>query len=233
MANKVKGKKVFISYKHADTDVQKLPNTLNTTARDYVNLLQEMFEDTPHIYKGEEDDNDLSRFKNSTIESKLRNKIYDSTVTIILISNNMWDKTIPEDDQWIPWEISYSLKEYKREGRTSLSNALLAVVLPDKNESYEYFIKDNSCPTCNCRSLSINKLFRMIKENMFNVKESKIKRSDCPNHSSDSKPYIGYSSYIHSVKWLDFIKDDVSIDKYLKIALDINERIGDYGMTYE
>jgi len=233
MANKVKGKKIFISYKHKDADVLKLPDIIETTARDYVNVLQEMFEETPHIFKAEEDDNDLSKFKDITIESKLRDKIYDSTVTLILISKNMWDKTVPEDEQWIPWEISYSLKKYKREGRASLSNALLAVVLPDKNGTYEHYMQDNSCPTCKCRSLSRHKLFRMMKENMFNIKESKVQRSDCANHPSDSKPYIGYSSYIHSVKWDDFAKDDISIDKYLKIALDINERIGDYSMTYE
>ena len=233
MGNKVKGKKVFISYKHADTDVLKLPNIFNTTARDYVNVLQEMFEETPHIYKGEEDDNDLSRFKDSTIESKLRNKIYDSTVTIILISNNMWDKTYPEDDQWIPWEISYSLKEYKREGRASLSNALLAVVLPDKNGSYDYYIQENTCATCNCRSLSTYKLFRMLRKNMFNIKKSKEQRSNCANHADDSKPYIGQSSYVCSVKWADFSIDDTSIYKYLKIALDVNEKINDYDITYE
>lgn len=233
MINKVKGKKVFISYKHADSDVQQLPNIINTTVRDYVNILQDMFEDTPHIYKGEEDDNDLSKFKDSTIESKLRNKIYDSSVTIILISNNMWDKTITEDKQWIPWEITYSLKEYKREGRASLSNALLAVVLPNRNGSYEYFIQENSCPNCKCRSLSRYKLFRMLRENMFNIKKNKEQRSDCSNHPIDSKPYIGYSSYIHSVKWEDFSKDDASIDRFLKIALDINERIEDYEITYE
>ncbi len=233
MGNKVKGKKVFVSYKHSDSDVLMLPNIFNTTARDYVNLIQEMFEETPHIYKGEEDDNDLSKFKDSTIESKLRNKIYDSTVTIVLISKNMWDKSLPEDDQWIPWEISYSLKEYKREGRASLSNALLAVVLPDKTGSYEYYIQDDTCPTCKCRSLSIYKLFRMLNKNMFNIKKSKEQRSNCNNHDENSKPYVGHSSYIYSVKWSDFSIDDVSIDKYLKIALDINEKINDYDITYE
>lgn len=233
MANKVKGKKVFISYKHADEDVQQLPEIFNTTARDYVNILQDMFEYTPHIYKGEEDDNDLSKFKDSTIESKLRNKIYDSSVTIVLISNNMWDKTFDEDEQWIPWEISYSLKEFKREGRASLSNAMLAVVLPDRNGSYEYFIRENSCPTCKCRSLSTYKLFRILRENMFNIKKSKEQRSGCTNHPSEKKPYIGHSSYIYSVKWSEFAQNDESIEKFLKIALDINKRIGDYDITYE
>ncbi len=233
MATKVKGKKVFISYKHYDANVMKFPNIYQTTARDYVNKLQEMFEDTPHIFKAEEDDNDLSKFKDDTIASKLRDKIYDSSVTIVLISPNMWDKSKLEEDQWIPWEISYSLKEHKRNGRKSLTNAILAVVLPDQNGSYEYFIQDNSCPTCKCRSLSTYKLFRMIRKNMFNIKESKEQRSTCINHTADTKPFIGYSSYIYSVKWIDFAKDDLSIDLNLKIALKINENIEDYIITKE
>lgn len=233
MGNKVQGKKVFVSYKHSDSDVLMINGILDSTARDYVNQIQDMFEETPHIYKGEEDDNDLSRFKDSTIESKLRNKIYDSTVTIVLISKNMWDKSLSEEEQWIPWEISYSLKEYKREGRTSLSNALLAVVLPDRNGSYDYYIQDDSCSYCKCRSLSTNKLFRILRENMFNIKKSKEQRSNCLNHDENSKPYLGHSSYIYSVKWSDFAVDDVSVNKYLKIATDINEKIDDFDITFE
>jgi hypothetical protein len=230
------GNKVFISYKYGDTDVLKLGG-INwpeiTKVRDYVNYLQDKFEETPHIFKAEDDDNDLRRFKDSTIESKLRDKIYDSSITIILISSNMWDKFILEEDQWIPWEISYSLKEHSREGRASRTNALLAVVLPDKNGSYEYYIQENTCPTCNCRSLSTHSLFRMLRENMFNIKESKAKRSDCYNHSTEGKPYIGQSSYIYSVKWNDFAVDKASIDRYLTIAKEINERIGDYDIIYK
>ncbi|MBP8114663.1 MAG: TIR domain-containing protein [Chitinophagaceae bacterium] len=227
------GKKVFISYKFGDTDVQKLGNIVNTRVRDYVNFLQDKFEETPHIFKAEDDDNDLSRFKDATIESKLRDKIYDSTVTVILISKNMWDKSKAEDEQWIPWEVSYSLKVHARDGRVSGSNALLAVVIPDITGSYEHFIQDNSCPTCKCRSLSRYKLFRILRENMFNIKKSMVQLSDCPNHPSENKPFIGHSSYIYSVKWSDFIKDNASITNYLKIAMDINDKIDNYDLVKE
>jgi hypothetical protein len=136
------GSKVFISYKYSDNSVQQLKsrgNLSTTTARDYVDLIQEEFKrDNHHINKGEKDGEKLDDFKKETIRSKLADKIFDSSVTIVLISPKMKDSRKAEQDQWIPWEIAYSLRNKSRSAKKSKLNAILLVVLPDKSGSYNY-----------------------------------------------------------------------------------------------
>ena len=215
-------RKIFVTYKHSDEHVDPIND--GTTARAYVDELINLF-DEDEIYKGEGDE-DLSEFKDETIASHLKEKIYDSSVTIVLISPNMKVDDEQESNQWIPWEISYSLKEITRNGRTSQTNAVLAVVLPDQNSSYSHYIEDNACLFCSCRNLDTNKLFKMLRDNMFNIKQPTF--NNCSNHTNDNRVYIGFSSYIHSVKWCDFIQDK---EKYLKIAEDIRDNIDDYNIT--
>lgn len=220
------GRKIFVTYKFGDTNVLALENITVTKVRDYVNVLQTLIKDEDHINKGENDDESLANFKDSTIESKLRNKIYDSSITIAVVSKGMKDTWLAERNQWMPWEISYSLKEHARDGRTSQTNAMLAVVLPDENGSYGYYIEEDTCTACHCRTLKTEFLFRIMRENMFNIKSPE--RSDCTNHDSTSKPYLGYSSYIHSVKWSDFKLD---INEQIDIAYEIHSKIDDYDIT--
>lgn len=136
------GRKIFVSYKYWDNDVYAVPNITSDTpkVRDYVSWLEKKFnERSDHKYKGEHDNEDLSNKSEDYIWSKLKDKIYDSSITIVLISPNMKEPHKWEKSQWIPWEISYSLKEIPRNGYTSKTNAILAVILPDKNNQYNYY----------------------------------------------------------------------------------------------
>ena len=136
------GNKVFISYKYSDNSVQQLrPYDFlhTTTARDYVDIIQNKFDrDGIHINKGENDNESLADFKTETIRSRLADKIFDSSVTIVLISPHMKDSCKLEKDQWIPWEIAYSLRSKHREDNKSKRNAILLVILPDRNGRYDY-----------------------------------------------------------------------------------------------
>lgn len=213
--------KIFASYKYSDSKVLSLPNNKETTARHYVDELEKLLEDEDHIFKGEDDGEDLGTLADATIGSKLGDKIFDSSVTIVLISKGMKESS-PETDQWIPWEISYSLKEQSREGGNSKTNAVLAVILPDENGSYEFFMYHN--PECNSTTYCTNDLFQILSKNMFNLKDKESNSRLC----NGSRIYSGYHSYIYSVKWENFTGN---VNTYIEIANTIRQNIDKYELT--
>lgn len=217
------GHKIFISYKYGDTSVQRLPRTSlwePTIVRHYVDEIQTRLKVGDHINKGELDGEDLSMFKDETIASKLRDKIYDSSVTVVLISPRMKDADTPEKDQWIPWEISYSLREVPRADRVSRTNALLGVVLPDVNGSCEYVFSDRHCCQTGCVHINTTNLFSIIRDNTFNRKRP-------PVHTCARQDTIwDYPfSYMHIVSWPTFIGD---MDKAINDAIAIRDRISEF-----
>src|SRR5690606_1518906 len=224
------GRKVFVSYKYADTQVQDLNvyevttwngrQKVQTKARHYVDELAKILDNEDHIYKGEDDGESLAGFSDETIASKLRDKIYDSSITIVLVSKGM--KTYEaEKDQWIPWEISYSLKEYTRGDRTSLSNGIIAVVLPDEYGSYSYFLNHDS--VCNCTNYNTPFLFQILRDNMFNKKVP-----DTYVCSNGSIIHRGEFSYIKAIKWEEFKSNP---NYYLDKAIEIRDNKESYNIT--
>jgi hypothetical protein len=221
------GYKIFVTYKYKDERVARLKNAYyeqvgfemrwnyrNTRVRDYVDILQDII-GREHINLGERDGESLEEFKDSTIETALKKKIFQSSVTIVMISKGMKEVGISEDDQWIPWEVSYSLREVTRDDQTSQMNAVLGVVLPDEGGTYDWYYTNN--PRCNSIAHHTAQLFRILKENMFNIKEKKFRECE------GSKIYIADEpSFIKTIDWDSFIQGD-NYNNYIEKAIEIKD----------
>ncbi|KUO72870.1 MAG: hypothetical protein APF81_26710 [Desulfosporosinus sp. BRH_c37] len=223
------GRKIFISYKYRDNSVQNLVGKFgNAIVRDYVNILEDLFSNSDHIFKAEHDDEDLSNLSDETIWESLKDRIYDSSLTIVLISPNMKEKGSSENQQWIAQEVSYSLKAISRTNKsskyiTSRENAIIAVVLPDKMGSYSYFINAQSCCSNGCTKYHSDVTFEIIAKNIFNQKVPNIKIC-----ADGSKIHYGDYSYIQVVRWSDFIS---AKEHYLDKACEIQSNLEKYEIT--
>lgn len=224
------GKKIFVSYKYSDSQVKNLSFYENSTVRDYVTKFEEILDPSDNIYKGESDDEDLSNLLEDTIWQKLKDRIYDSSVTVIFISSGMKESGKADKEQWIPWEISYSLKEVSRKNKngdavTSRSNAMVAVVLPDANGSYSYYLEGKNCCVNGCTTHHTDKLFTIIRKNKFNLKAANKKVCD-----AGSTIWYGENSYIKAVKWSDFIQ---KYSTYIESACKRQDNIDNYEICKE
>lgn len=227
------GRNIFISYKYGDTKVPDLnkketidfygsPVSISreTRVRDYVDELQGILDAADNINLGEKDGESLEEFADSTIATSLKNKIFRSSITIVMVSKGMKDYTKIERNQWIPWEISYSLREVTRADKTSRANAVLVVVLPDEFNSYSWYLTYDS--ECNCTHHNTSLLFKIIRENMFNEKN--------PNRNICNGYYVysGEYSYIKNVKWSDFINNP---NYYIEQSIRIRNNKHNYNVT--
>lgn len=224
---------IFISYKYGDTLVADLESRFiesvggrlvyrDTRVRDYVDQLQRFLKHDDHINLGEKDGESLAEFTDSTIQTKLKGKIRQSSITIVLISKGMKEDWRPENEQWIPWEVSYSLRETTIMGRKSNRNAILGVVLPDENNSYDWYYSEN--PECSSTTHHTGQLFEMLKENMFNLKNPEIR--EC----NGSKIMEGEFSYIKTAKWSNFID---SSNWYIEKAIEIRDKADEYDLKIQ
>jgi hypothetical protein len=219
------GRKFFISYKYADNSVYRIDNQL-TTVRTYVDLLIAKIKngDEEHKYEGERNNEDLSKLSEDYIWQLLRNKLYDTTLTIVLISPQMKEYNKADIEQWIPWEIRYSLQNSSRDGRTSSTNALLGVVLPDTNNQYTYFVNSY---TCSCGKMtytlfSVNVIFNIMAKHICNRKSPVI--HPCSQYSNQ-QIHTNNPSYMPIVCWEEFYKNP---QPHIDNALVIRDRLSEY-----
>ena len=224
---------IFISYKYYDTQVRDLNKKQlgfkngnfelvprNTRVRDYVDYLQSHLREENHINLGEKDGESLAEFSNTTIRTSLKAKIRQSSITLVLLSKGMVDHAKAERDQWVPWELSYSLRSTTVENRKSHRNAVLGIVLPDEMDSYEWYYSENH--ECNSVTHNTHKLFSILRNNMFNLKNPSLR--ECRG----SVIHEGEFSYIKTVKWMDFI---LQSEVYIELAIQIRDQAGLYDIS--
>ena len=93
--------KTIVSYKYSE-------------AQDLRDKIIEVLGDDATYYKGETSESpDLTDTSTENIKNKLKDMMYDTFVTIVIISLNMILSN------WIDWELEYCLKNIKRKDRTS------------------------------------------------------------------------------------------------------------------
>lgn len=238
------GHRIFISYKYYDTNVyQKIEHRLFNenlkrsllTPRDYVDVLSEYLDNhSPHYCKAEDDNNDLSQLSDDAIWEILKDKIYDSTMTIVIISPNMKEANKKDREQWIPWEIKYSLDNNTRHNSagneiSSHTNAMLAIVLPDKDNSYSYYFENKKCCNNGCRLNKTNTLFNILRRNTFNKKKNEMQY----NCFIGDTIYKGDAhSYIPFVKWCDVDSKD-KLEKAIEHSYEIQSKKEQYDISHE
>ena len=137
-------RKIFLSYKYMDNDVRALPDVVSPTwPCNYANYLCQYFLSREITYKCNQQDLDLSRMSNNRIEQSVFSRMEDSDMTIVLVSPNMKLHYKKERNQWIPWHVYCSLLKRKRRDGSHYNNAVLALVLPDRNGDYGYYHQRN------------------------------------------------------------------------------------------
>lgn len=188
--------KTFISYKYSE-------------ARDLRDRIIDALGDDATYYKGETSDSpDLTDTSTENIKKNLRNMMYDTSVTIVIISPNM------KNSKWIDWEIEYCLKSITRKDRTSHTNGVVGVIMK-YNGGYSWFKSTNhNDDGCSSVSYDETKVYGIINNNRFNQNPKVYSCSKCKTVDALTGSYIAY------VQEDDFLANP---SKYINNAYDKSE----------
>ena len=188
--------KTFISYKYSE-------------ARNLRNSIIDALGDDAIYYQGETSISpDLSDTSTENIKKNLTDMMYDTSVTIVIISPNV------KNSNWIDWEIEYSLKNITRKGRTSHTNGVVGVIMKF-NGGYSW-LKTTSTNGDGCTSSSYDesKVYSIINNNRFNQNPKKYSCDICKTVNALTGSYIAY------VEEETFLSDP---QKYIDNAYDKSE----------
>lgn len=166
--------KTFISYKYSEA----------CGLRD--RIIRAMGDDASY-YQGETSDSpDLTDTSTENIKRNLREMMYNTSVTIVIISPNM------KKSKWIDWEIEYCLKKITRKNRTSHRNGIVGVIMK-VNGGYDWFrYNEANQDGCTVRCYHEEKVFDIISNNRGNQNPVKYSCNICKSINPLMGSYISY-----------------------------------------
>lgn len=166
--------KTFISYKYSEA--QKL--------RD--DIIRALGQDATY-YQGETSESpDLTDTSTENIKRVLRDMMYNTSVTIVIISPHM------KESKWIDWEIEYCLKNNTRKDRTSHTNGVVGVIMK-YNGGYDWFINHfMNCHGSPVVNYNNEYLYPIIYNNHFNSNPPQWHCSYCKTYDWLNGSYIEY-----------------------------------------
>ena len=196
--------KTFISYKYSE-------------AQDLRDDIIDALGENATYYQGETSDSpDLTDYTTETIREHLKDMIFSTTVTIVILSPNM------TKSKWIDWEIEYSLREYSRNGKASKSNGIVAVI-KKINGGYDW-IKRITYNEDGHTAIQYDefKMYDIINKNRFNQYPKEYSCSKCKTVDALT------GSYIAIVTEDDFLDDP---NKYIENAYDKCRNLSNYKIS--
>lgn len=198
-------RETFIAYKYSEA----------TELRD--EILEKLGNDARY-YQGETAESpDMSGDKIDRIKNSLKNMIFQTSVTIVIISPNL------KNSDWVDWEIQYSLKEYKRQSTTSRTNGIIGVVMK-YNGGYDWLISSSQkTDGCTTRYIDNSKLYDIIKGNRYNLNtDDKYSCRTCQSFDQLN------GSYIALVDEKTFLNNP---SHYIENAYDKSKATKNYNLT--
>lgn len=188
--------KTFISYKWSEAQ----------DLRD--RIIDAMGEDSTY-FKGETSDSpDLTDTSTENIKKHLRDMMFDTSVTIVILSPHI------KESKWIDWEIEYCLKLETRKDRTSRRNGVVGVIMK-VDGSYDWFKYSVQKPDgCKENNYHTYLMYDIINNNRFNQNPVQYHCETCKSYDALTGSYI---SFVEEDEFLSHI------DKYIDNAYDKSE----------
>lgn len=197
-------RKTFISYKYSE-------------AKDLRNNIIDALGKDAQYYQGETSESpDKTDTSTENIKRILKDMMYDSSVTIVIISPHM------KESKWIDWEIEYSLKAISRDGRTSRTNGVVCVVMK-VNGGYSWMLGSKTYADGHTsRTIEESYLYGIINKNRNNQVPKEYICDKCKTID------ILNGSYISLITEEEFLGNP---QKYIENSYDKSQGLDNYELN--